>query len=103
MTSNDEFKKSDQGFKKSDQGFKKSDQGFKKSDQGFKKSLFVFIFVRDESSASGARFLIVFSRFFASGARSSDDDRRRIAGGRGVQASGAMCPTSGAELLIAAS
>ena len=96
ITSGDEFRKS--GYRSITSGDRS-----RKSDSGVS-------FVREESSASGARFLIVFSRSFASfsrsfvsGARFGDDDRRRVARGRGVPAGGGVFTPCGAGLSIAPS
>ena len=81
----------------------KNGGGFKKDGRGFKKSLSGTTFVRDESSASDRGFIIVFSRSFASSGRFSDDDRRRIAGRRGVPKGGERFSTRRSGLSIAPS
>jgi hypothetical protein len=71
-------------FIASDDELEESKGRLEKNDDESVALLFRIPFVRDESSTSGGRFTAFLFRSFASDARFSDDDRRMVAGGRGV-------------------
>lgn len=109
-------------FITSDDGFQKSSRRSRKSVEDSRRHFVESHFVSLESSTSGLRLLAVPSRFFASkarsfasdarplasdarsfasGARFGGDGRRRIAGNRGVPASGRGLATACAARRIA--